>query len=246
MEKKTLETFIKKYNLDNKIDQVNWSSNAEQKTLTVKSATENKNLLVHVTWKTWEGAETADYPIADTQKIKSLLSPLGEQIKFQSVSTNGKYTSVIFSDDNCECSCALADSSVIQKVPWFKKEPDAFDVEIELTEDFIDRYTSSVNALKESEKFSLVLNKNKKIDLVLGYSSNNSNRIKIAAPVVQGKDNLDKTLHFKSEYLKSVFDCNPEMENVIMQVYNQGVAKVAFENTDFSVRYFILSELDGN
>lgn len=246
MEKKNIELFIDKYNLNDAIKQVNLVSDSKQKTLSVKASAEDRNLLAFVTMKNWEGSDTAEFPVADTKKLKSMLSPLSEKVVVQAVSDGTKFVSIVFSDDYVECDYALADASVVGKTPWLKKEPVDYDVEIDLNEDFRDRFLKATSALSESDTFSLVLNKSKKIDIVLGFSNNNTNKIKLSANVLPGKDNLDKSLHFNAAYLKSILNANKDVDNMVLKVLNQGLAKIEFDKTDFSAKYFLIAITDDN
>merc|ERR1712224_191971 len=69
----------------------------------------------------------------------------------------------------------LADLSVIRQVPAMKQLPD-FNVKINLTKDFADKFVKSKNALPETENFAIesdALGTN----MILNYSTLNTNRI---------------------------------------------------------------------
>ena len=140
----------------------------------------------------------------------------------------------------------LSDPSVIPNPPKIK-EVKEFDVEIPITDDFIDVFTKSKNSLPDVDSFTLMMNKKTdKLELVIGYSTVNSNRVKMDIKPTAGKDKVTKPISFNSNYFKDILNKNSEAVGAVFKVSAIGIATVTFSTTEFDATYYLIrKELEG-
>ena len=110
-----------------------------------------------------------------TSQLTKLLTALDDDITLRVNNADGTAFSIYISDKTTDVTFMLADLSVIRQVPAMKQLPD-FNVKINLTKDFADKFVKSKNALPETENFAIesdALGTN----MILNYSTLNTNRI---------------------------------------------------------------------
>jgi hypothetical protein len=238
MTKINLQKFINKYSLKGTITAVKWIVVSADKTLNVKAITEDKTLLVDVYWNNFVDIDKdVEIGVYETDKLALMLKALSDEITVEVNDVDGKITSLGLSDKNTEIQFMTAELSVIPKSSSVKKTP-PYEVEIELTKDFTSKFKSAKDALSDEEKLTFLMGKkSKKLQMVLGYSSINSNRITLDVPAVDGKDLIKTELHFNANYFKSILDANGDCENAVLRVAESGLASVQFVCGDFTATY---------
>ena len=239
MTKETLKTFINKYYLGGTVESVKWVANTSNKQLITNAITEDKNVLLKVTLNNFSELPDGELGINDTSKLVKLLGVLKDEIKSEYNKTGDKITSVVFSDDNTDVQYVIADLSVIPSAPPLKKVP-PFTVEIPLDADFISKFVSSKGALADVDTFTLTMNKKGKLEMIIGYSSINSNRIKLAVNAVEGKDTVTKNINFNANHLKEILLANRDCTNAHLKVSEAGLASVEFVCGDITAEYYLV------
>lgn len=238
MTKTNLQKFISKYSLNGEVTAVKWNLSTKDNQISLSAITNDKSLVYDVNWKNVEGL-SADYEIGvyDTDKLQKMLKALGEEITMTVNQNEGRVTSLSFSDGTSEIQFMTAELTVIPKSSRLKGQP-AYNFEIDLTKDFIAKYRSAKDALSDESKFTLLMNKkSKKVQLVIGYASINSNRVTLDVPIKSGTAKLEKSLNFNADFLKSVLDANNECENAVLKVSESGLATVQFSTDTFEAVY---------
>lgn len=244
MDKKIIEQFIKKYNLNGIIESVKWISSATDKTLKMSVTSECKTLLASVTMNNWEGFGDAEIGIGDTARLKSTIAPLGESIAVElSVDVSpeaSRVTGMNFTDTDTTLIFPTSDLSVVPKWSSIKNVP-PFNVEIELNKPFVDKFIKCKNSLSEVQNFTLLMNKNDKLELVLGYNNYNSQRFNMGVTTKNGMDKVAKTIHFNANHLKEILNANPEFENPSLFVSDDGMASVSFKSDAYEMVYRLVA-----
>ena len=238
MTKNNLQKFITKYSLKGNINSVKWLVSSAEKLMNVKAITEDKTLLIDLKWNNFTDiAENAEIGVYETDKLEKMLKALSDDIVVAVNKNSEKITSLSFSDKNVEIQFMTAELSVIPPSSNLKKTP-PYGVEIELTKDFTAKFKSAKDALPDEDKFTFLMNKKtKKLQMVLGYSSINSNRITLEVPAKDGKNSVEKEISFNSNYFKAILDANSDCDNAVLKVSESGLASVEFTCGDFSVTY---------
>ena len=243
MNKEKLLTFIDKYNLGGSVESVKIVSDGD--TLKTAFVAGDKSLAGAVTFNDAK-LEKCDLGVFDTSKLKTFLKILEDEITIVLNKVDDRLVGLLISDTNTEVNFMLSDLSVIPTAPKVK-EIKSFDVEIPIDADFIDRFVKAKGALPDVDSFTLLMNKKgDKLELVIGYASINSNRVKVAVAPTSGKDKLEKPISFNANYFREILTNNQEATGAIFKVSALGIANIAFTTPEFASNYYLIKkELEG-
>jgi hypothetical protein len=228
MKKSKLDGFINRYNLGGEIESVMVKS--DEKELSVKMISDDKTLLGSVSLKDAE-FPAGEFGIYTTSQLKGLLSVLDENIKVEEVTG-----AIKFSDNGTKMQYMLAAPSVIPAVPELKALP-PFDAELTLDDDFVNKFVKSKGALADADTFTFMC-KGGKGEIVLGYSSINSNRISLT---VNCKcENDIEPIAFSAKYLKAILVSNKGATSSSLKISSKGLSHVSFEDGDYKSEYYLV------
>jgi len=240
MNKKTIETFIKKYSLNGVIESVKWVVDSKNKTLTTNAITEEKNVLIDVKMEDFTSIdEDIEIGIYETSKLVKMLSVLSDEMTISINKKDDEIKSLGLSDTTTDVQFVTADLSVIPSSPALKKLPD-FGVEISMDEEFVNKFIKAKSALPEVDTFTLKMNKKNKLEMVIGYSELNSNRITLSLTTADGKNVVTKNISFNAKYLKEILTSNSDCPNAKLMVSDAGISKIEFSNDSFRSTYYMV------
>ena len=228
MEKLKLDGFINRYNLGGEVESV--MVNSTDKNVSVKMISDDKTLLGDVT-VTEKEFPTGDYGIYTTSQLKGLLSVLDSSIKVEE--TTG---ALKFSDKGTKVQYMLAAPSVIPAVPDLKALP-PFDSDLTLDDEFVSKFIKSKGALADADTFTFTCKDNKG-EIILGYSSINSNRISINVNCVCDTD--IEPIAFSAKYLKAILMANKGSNKSSLKISSKGLAHLAFTDGDYVSNYYLV------
>ena len=240
MEKKNIETFIKKYNLNGAIEGVLWTNNNGD--LAVTATTSDRKLFASVTFEKGAGwFSGVEIGVQETSKLKKMLTPLGENVSLSLDIDENDKTRVrqLFIDDGKNRSdFTAAGLDVIDGAPKLKNVP-PFGVEINFSPEFIDAFSKSFSALgDDATLFTLLMSKRKqKMDMVLGYKQNLSDRIALEVAATTGKDTVKNPISFSAKHLKEILSAYSEVTNPVLEVSEAGLASISFVDGLFKSQY---------
>ena len=228
MKKASLEQFINRYNLGGEVESVKiTSSDSEMK---VSFISDDKTLLGEVTSKEGE-FPNGEFGVYTTSQLKALLGVLESSMDVDSTESYIK-----FSDKGTSVNYMLADLSVIPVVPDLKAVP-PMNVQITLDDDFTSKFIKSKGALSESDTFTFEC-KGGKGEIILGYSSINTNRISMK---VDCKCDGDVSpISFSAKYLKEILNANRGSKSANLQISSQGLANIEFEKDNLTSKYYLV------
>lgn len=240
MDKETLVTFIEKYNLSGTVESVKLTSDGD--CLKTSFVSTDKSLAGSVTIKGLK-LDKGEYCVYDTAKLKKFLSILSDDIAVTPIDVDGRVVSLTISDSaGTEISFMLSDPSVIPTAPKVKAIA-SFEVEIPLDDTFVSQFVKAKNALPDVDNFTLLMNKkSNKLEMVIGYSSVNSNRIKVPVNPVAGKDAVTGPISFNANYLKEVLNANKGTSGAVFKVALAGISQVTFVDGDFESTYYLIKK----
>lgn len=245
MEKEKLLGFIKRYTLNGFIESAQIDSSESDNTISTKFISEEKHVLGNVVLSNVNFG-TCSLGVYETAKLKSLLSVMGEDIAVQTIQSNDKVISLKLKDSNMSVNFMLSDLSVIPKTPNLKSLPD-WDVVIKLDKEFTNRFIKAKNALPEGHSFTLLMNsKTSKLELIIGYSTINSNRISMNVETVSGKDSVDKAISFSAKYFKEILSANIDSDDAVLNVSSKGLAHIKFSSDDYASEYYLTEVRQGD
>jgi len=228
MNKSKFDGFINRYNLGGEIESVMIKS--DDSNLSVRMISDDKTLLGDVT-VVENDFPNGEFGIYTTSQLKGLLSVLDEAISVEEVTG-----AVKFSDKGTKVQYMLAAPSVIPAVPDLKALP-PFDAEITLNDDFINKFIKSKGALSDADTFTFTC-KDGSGEVILGYSSINSNRISIT---VHCKCNNDiEPIAFSAKYLKAILTANKGSKSSSLKISSKGLSHVSFVDGDYTSNYYLV------
>ena len=226
MKRAKLDGFINRYNLGGEIESVMIKSTDEK--LSVRMISDDKTLLGTVSMLDTE-FPTGEFGIYTTSQLKGLLNVLDDGITVEEVTGALK-----FSDKKTKMQYMLAAPSVIPSVPELKALP-AFEAEIALNDEFVNKFIKSTGALSDSLTFTFTYKKGVG-EIILGYSSINSNRID-----TDTKSEVDiEPIAFSSKYLKAILNANRGAKTSSLKISSKGLAAVSFEADEYTTQYYLV------
>ena len=245
MKKETLIRFIDKYNLGDLIPAVNWKVIAADKQLKARGELQQKTFAMDVTLKDFEEfKEDVRVPVAATQKVKSMLAPFGDDITLTLNKNGDRVLGFVIADQDCESYCTAAEPSAIPPVSKDLTDKHVYDVEISLTEEFVDKFLKARNALSEVEEFTVKMNKKDQVEFVLGYAVANTNRISLVAPTRNGKDKFDgQPIRFLAKNFVELLKANKEMTDGVIYLKAGGVIKIVYSSPEFDCQYWQFAQI---
>ena len=236
MNKQRLVRFINKYYLNGLEQSVILNSNSEQQKLTTKFVSSDKTLLGLVEMDKWD-FEDATIGIYTTEQLLKLLSVLDEDINVSVTKANDKAFSIKITDSTSSVNYMLSDPSIINDPPQLQNIPE-FELKIDVTPNLINKFIAGKSALAEVTTFTVVTNETK-TNLIIGYSSVNTNRVNI--PVQTSKFSPIEKVSFNADYFSNVLLANKECESATLEVSSEGLAKISFKVDDFSTTYWLVA-----
>ena len=237
MQKTKLNKFIQKYNLGGNVNSVKWKSNGD--TLTTSFVTPDKSLLGNVKVDKFQ-FEDAELGVYQTDQLKSLINVLGDDVSLDLMRFGDKVVSLKVKNGPVSVDYVLSDLSVISEPPQMKRIPE-FGTKIKLDSNFISTFIKGKGALSDVDTFSIVKNGDS-CDVVIGYSSTNTNRVNI--PTESETCDIDTPITFNANLFKEVLVANRECTSAVLEVSTEGLARVNFKVDDFDSTYYIVAMQD--
>ena len=238
MQKSKLDKFIQKYNLGGNVNSVKWKSTSNK--LSTSFVTPDKSLLgtVAVDNVTFEDADLGVY---QTDTLQKLLGVMDDDINLSLTKAGDKAVSLNVKNKSVSVNYVLSDLSVIPDPPALKRLPD-FQTKIKLDSSFIETFIKGKSALSDVDMFTFVNDKDGKLNAVIGYSSTNTNRVTI--PVETETNGLTDAVTFNANLFKEMLTANKECKSAVLEVSNEGLARINFKVDDYDVTYYMVAMQD--
>jgi hypothetical protein len=237
MQKSKLDRFIQKYNLGGNVNSVKWKSSGD--TLTTSFVTPDKSLLGNVKVDKFP-FEDAELGVYQTDQLKSLIGVLGDDVSLDVSRAGDKAYSLKVKNGPISVDYVLSDLSVIADPPALKRLPE-FGTQIKLDNNFINTFIKGKGALSDVDTFTIV-NGSNGVEVIIGYSSTNTNRVNI--PVETTTNDLTDPITFNANLFKEVLVANRECTSAVLEVSNEGLAKVNFKVDDYDSTYYVVAMQD--
>lgn len=235
MEKSKFERFISKYNLGGACESVMYKMH--NNTLSTRAISDDKNVLCEISAPSM-GVEVGEYAVYDTSKLRSLLNVVGENLSVSIKKSGEKVIGMEFLDVDTQVTFVLADVSVIPNVPELKQLP-PFTLTIEMDELFINTFIKAKSALSDVDTFTVISDgTSNHADVVLGYSSLNTNRVKIRATT-----NTPASLtpiSFSAKYLREILVANKDAKGGKLEISSKGLARTTFVADGITSTYYLV------
>jgi hypothetical protein len=239
MQKSKLDKFISKYNLGGNVNSVKWKSDGDS--LSTSFVTPDKSLLGNVKVGNFK-FDSAELGVYQTDKLKSLLGVLGDDVSLDLTQAGDRAVSLNVKNGSVSIDYVLSDLSVIADPPALKRLPE-FGTKIKLDKSTIDSFIKGKSALNDVDMFTIV-SKDGSVQMVIGYSSTNTNRVNI--PVETTANTLSEPVTFNANLFKEVLVANKECSSAVLEVSNEGLAKVNFKIDDYDSTYYVVAMQDAD
>ena len=236
MNKTRLIRFISKYYLNGTVNSVILDSKSDK--LTTRFISGDKTLLGELSMDKSQ-IEECEVGVYNTEQLTKLLSVL-DDINVSVVKSENKSIALKVSDSNSSVNYMLSDVSVINKPPQLKDVPE-FQLKINVTPQFINKFISGKGALSDTDNFTVVTDDNG-TKLVIGYSSVNTNRVTI--PVTTTESSNIENISFNANVFKEVLSANKECESAVFEVSSEGLSRITFKVDDYTSTYYLVSVQD--
>ena len=237
MQKSKLDRFIQKYNLGGNVNSVKWKSDGSS--LSTSFVTPDKSLLGKVKVDNFK-FEDAELGVYQTDQLKSLIGVLGDDVSLDVSRAGDKAYSLKVKNGPISVDYVLSDLSVIADPPALKRLPE-FGTQIKLDNNFINTFIKGKGALSDVDTFTIVNGVNG-CEVVIGYSSTNTNRVNI--PVETTSNDLTDPITFNANLFKEVLVANRECTSAVLEVSNEGLARVNFKVDDYDSTYYVVAMQD--
>jgi hypothetical protein len=184
------------------------------------------------------GFEDGEYPVYETAKLRSLLGVVGESLSVNTKKSGEKFVGLEFSDSNSDVTFVLADTSVIPNVPDLKKLP-PFDLTIDMDEQFVTTFVKAKGALSDVDTFAVMSDGTDVVaNVVLGFSSLNTNRVKLKAKTTEPVEL--KPASFSAKYLREILVANKDAKGGKLEISSKGLARTSFEVDGIKSTYYLV------
>ena len=232
MKKNELLNFVGRYHLAGATTSVKWV--AKDGKLETEFITDDQNVIGNV--KTDLDLGNHELGVYATPQLVKMLSAVGDDLDVIVNAVDKTAVSMKIKDKDINMTFMLADLSVIRQVPDLKNTPD-WNVTIELTNDFINKFIKAKNALPESENFGVSCS-NGIVDMIINYSTINTNRIRFSINSDQSND-MPVTC-FSSTLFKEILQANKNFNSAELNVSSAGLARVVFKSANGESTYYLV------
>ena len=169
-----------------------------------------------------------------------MLSVLDEDINVNITKAGDKSIALKVTDAFSSVNYMLSDVSIINRPPRLKEIPE-FEVKIDVTPQFVNKFIAGKGALAETDNFT-VLTDGSNTKLVIGYAAINTNRVTL--PVTTSKFSNIDNLSFNANIFKEILSANKECESATLEISSQGLSRIIFKVDDYSVTYYLVAVAD--
>ena len=233
MKKSDLLNYVGRYHLAGATTSVKWV--AKNGGIETEFITDDQNVIGRVKADNLDFG-TNELGVYATPQLVKMLSAVGDDLNVKVNDVDGTAVSVGVNDKDVDMTFMLADLSVIRQVPDLKNTPD-WNATINLDATFINKFIKAKNALPESENFGIKCSSGK-VEVIMNYSSINTNRIKFDQDV-DGAIDMG-VICFSSSLLKEILQANKGFESGKLSVSEAGLAEVSFELKNGEATYYLV------
>jgi hypothetical protein len=234
MKKAELVNFINRYYLAGATTSVKWKSN--DGAVMTDFITDDQNVIGSVRANLDLGSN--ELGVYATPTLTKMLSAVGDDINVKVNNIDTKSVSIDIDDKDVDMKFMLADLSVIRQVPELKQLPD-WNVKLTLSKEFTAKFIKAKNAIPDAENFGVEC-KSGNAEIIMNYSSINTNRIKFSIPCDNENCADMSTVCFSSNLFKEILQANKDAETATLEVSAAGLARAVFTSQSYTSTYYLV------
>lgn len=230
-----LQSFIDKYYLNGTNIQAKWRIKDNE--LTVYAGRAGRVCKVILNKFEFEDCELG---IFDTEKLNKLLSITQGDLVIKPIKVRETPVKLSISDLNFDLTYSLADLIIMDKVSYYR-DPESYEVEIELNPVDITNLVKAKNALKDEDNMVVNTvedeNNGYVLEILFGDSSGFSN--KISYKLIGDIKEVGLSIPFNSFVFKEILNSNKDMDGGTLKISNLGMMKINFKKDGIESEYFL-------
>lgn len=236
LSKERLTSFIDRYYLKGNVEHVKWV--VEDNELSCDFISNDQSLVGDLNVYDFP-LEDCEVGIYDTAKLRKLTKVLEDEIDIEVDYAAEKAQSLHMEDNHKQVEFRLGELSIIPDTPSLKQLPE-FELDITLNETFIDNFTNSERALKDSSTFA-VESDGSDVSVILGYSQmGNTNKV-FLHPEAEQLEEMDTTM-FDSSVFSEILSANEDADEMRWEVSSQGLSRITFSGEGFDLTYYFVAK----
>jgi len=239
MDKKYLTQVIDKYHLNGLVESVTWKS-TEDNGFSVDFITGTKDCAGSVKTSQNLGLGDSNICVYSTSQFNKILSIMDTFMTIDVVKGNQNIPYQLSVKDNSfDLTYYLSSEDLIPSTPTIN-EPEEYDVEFSIDEEFIKNFTKAHSALDKPNYFTVeskVEDSEKFIELCVGNSDSYANKIKLRqnATFTFGVEKLP----FSANVFKEILSVNKNAVGKV-QINENGLLKLVFTEDTTTSTYFLV------
>lgn len=189
------------------------------------------------------GEDPIEVGVGRIDDLYNILSAMGDNISLTfnyNASLQNKVASITISDAASKkvARYMCVDTSVLTRVQELKKGLPQTDASIKINADFIDKYMSAFNALRDSDRFGIQC-VNNELSIIINYNTIDVNSIKIDL----GKsDNNFDVICFSAGIFNDILKSNKTIQDATLNITSVGLANLVYASDDYNATYYLLKK----
>jgi hypothetical protein len=238
MEKNNLVSLIEKYYLDGTVESAIW--NIKDNKATIKFTTQYKNLVGIITSDNFD-LDDCEIGIYNTSQFLKFVRITDSYLELKlNRNTAQQAVELAISDNQYDLKYVLSNLDLIERVKTVN-EPDAYDANFLIDNEFTDKYLKAKKALGDVNRFTVnaeyVQDEGMYIVFEIGDNANHANKIKFN---VLGEAMLGlKQLAFPADLFNDILKVNVGNTGKI-EISEHGILKASFKEKDITATYYLV------
>jgi hypothetical protein len=242
MEKGSIQNLIDKYHLGGLVESVTWNSSDED--VSVNFITPTKDCVGIINIKEDLGLGNSNISIYSTSQLNKLLAIMDGFITIDVVKGNQDIPYQLkIKNKSFDLDFYLSSDDLIPSVPDIS-EPDEYEIEFDLDDDFIKDFTRAHTSLDKPNRFTVgckIIDTEKLVEFIIGEGTTYANTVKLTthASYMIGSNELP----FSASIFREILLAN-KMAKGKIQINEEGLMKIIFTEDNIISTYFLVRSSD--
>jgi hypothetical protein len=238
MNKQTLISAIDKYYLNSTVEAVKWV--VKDKVATIDFITPMKNLVGKVVSPNFD-LEDSEVGIYNTSQFYKLVKIMNDTVVLKlNKSERGTPLELTLADNQYDLNYYLSDLNLIETVPTIN-EPADYDADLDIDNDFINKFTSAKKALGDVKQFTTKSEVNDgvmELLITIGEGNGYANKIKFKTKC-EALFGLSE-IPFPADVMMEVLKANEDATEGKLRISQEGLMKISFKEDGIESTYYLV------
>lgn len=238
MEKGSIQNLIDKYHLGGLVESVTWNSSDED--VSVNFITPTKDCVGIVNIKEDLGLGNNNISIYSTSQLNKLLAIMDGFITIDVVKGNQDIPYQLkVKNKSFDLDFYLSSDDLIPPVPDIS-EPDEYEIEFDLDDDFIKDFTRAHTSLDKPNRFTVgckIIDDEKLVEFIIGEGTTYANKVKLTTPASYMIGSSE--IPFSASIFREILLAN-KMAKGKIQINEEGLMKIIFTEDNIVSTYFLV------